>query len=151
MSFKDVKYKCIVLSLSKLDRFVVPIKIFSGMKRPNFFQINPFSMVSRRRQQSPFKWRKGRRPFSTWLPLQTRTLSATSGPGVHVINTFSESKTLRPNQGILKGEVSLYHWPPVWLVWNQLYDSWQFLFLFEKQNNPNQSDRGRFVEQTAHA
>jgi len=25
-------------------------------------------------------------------------------------------------QGILKGEVSLYHWPPVWLVWNQLYD-----------------------------
>jgi hypothetical protein len=31
-------------------------------------------------------------------------------------------------QGILKGEVSLYHWPPVWLVWNQLYDNWQFLF-----------------------
>ncbi len=27
------------------------------------------------------------------------------------------------NQGILKGEVSLYCWPPVWLVWNQLYDS----------------------------
>jgi len=27
-------------------------------------------------------------------------------------------------QGILKGEVSLYHWPPVWLVWNQLYDNW---------------------------
>ncbi len=25
-------------------------------------------------------------------------------------------------QGILKGEVSLYCWPPVWLVWNQLYD-----------------------------
>jgi hypothetical protein len=33
-------------------------------------------------------------------------------------------------QGILKGEVSLYHWPPVWLVWNQLYDNWQFLCLF---------------------
>ena len=31
-------------------------------------------------------------------------------------------------QEILKGEVSLYHWPPVWLVWNQLYDYWQFLF-----------------------
>jgi len=27
----------------------------------------------------------------------------------------------RTNQGILKGEVSLYCWPPVWLVWNQLY------------------------------
>jgi hypothetical protein len=26
------------------------------------------------------------------------------------------------HQGILKGEVSLYRWPPVWLVWNQLYD-----------------------------
>ncbi len=25
--------------------------------------------------------------------------------------------------GILKGEVSLYHWPPDWLVWNQLYDN----------------------------
>ncbi len=24
---------------------------------------------------------------------------------------------ISPNQGILKGEVSLYHWPPVWLVW----------------------------------
>jgi len=24
-------------------------------------------------------------------------------------------------QGILKGEVSLYHWLPVWPVWNQLY------------------------------
>jgi hypothetical protein len=31
-------------------------------------------------------------------------------------------------QGILKGEVSLYHWPPVWLVWNQLYDNRQFSF-----------------------
>jgi hypothetical protein len=41
--------------------------------------------------------------------------------------------------GILKGEVSLYHWPPAWLVWNQLYDSWQFLFLFAKQSIPNQT------------
>jgi hypothetical protein len=24
-------------------------------------------------------------------------------------------------QGILKGEVSLYHWPPVWLVWISLF------------------------------
>ncbi len=33
-------------------------------------------------------------------------------------------------QGILKGEITLYHWPPDWLVWNYLYDNWQFLFLF---------------------
>ncbi len=45
-----------------------------------------------------------------------------------------------------KGEVSLYHWPPVWLVWNQLYDYWQFLFLFAKQTNPNQSNRRSTVQ-----
>jgi hypothetical protein len=33
------------------------------------------------------------------------------------------------NQGILKGEVSLYRWPPVWLVWNQLT-----IFVFYLQN-----------------
>ncbi len=38
-------------------------------------------------------------------------------------------------QGILKGEVSLYHWSPVWLVWNQLYGYWQFFFLFAKQTS----------------
>jgi hypothetical protein len=45
------------------------------------------------------------------------------------------------NQGIPKDEVLLYHWPPVWLVRNQLYDNCQFLFLLEKQANPNQSNR----------
>ncbi len=35
-------------------------------------------------------------------------------------------------QGTLKGEVSLYCWSPVWLVWNQLFNNWQFLFLFAK-------------------
>ena len=50
------------------------------------------------------------------------------------------------NQGILKGEVSLYHWPPVWLVWNQLYDIWWFLFLFVKQTTPNQFNRRSMVQ-----
>ncbi len=36
-------------------------------------------------------------------------------------------------QGIVKGKVSMYCWPLVWLFWNQLYDNWQFLFLFAKQ------------------
>ncbi len=58
-----------------------------------------------------------------------------------------ETETLWPrNQGILKGEVSLYSWPPVWLVWNQPYDNWQFLFLFAKQTNPNQSNRRSMVQ-----
>ncbi len=42
---------------------------------------------------------------------------------------------------LLQGILKLYHWPPIWLVWNQLYDNWQFLFLFAKQTNPNQSNR----------
>ncbi len=42
---------------------------------------------------------------------------------------------------IQKGEVSLYRRPPIWLVWSQLFDYWQFLFLFAKQTNPNQSNR----------
>jgi hypothetical protein len=49
-------------------------------------------------------------------------------------------------QGILKGEVSLYCWPPVWLFWNQLYDYRQFLFLFVKQTDPNQSNRRSMVQ-----
>ncbi len=32
-----------------------------------------------------------------------------------------------------KGEVSLYRWPPVWLVWDQLYDNWQFLFYLQNR------------------
>jgi len=64
-----------------------------------------------------------------------------------VFMDFLCSTYLRPqkgpfDQGILKGEVSLFSRPPVWLVWNQLYDNWQFLFLFLKQTNP-QSNRGK--------
>ncbi len=44
------------------------------------------------------------------------------------------SQCLRPTfeQGILKGEVSLYRWPPIRLVGNQLYDTWQFFFFIYK-------------------
>ncbi len=51
----------------------------------------------------------------------------------HIIHNDITSNINKGNiQGILKGEVFLYHWPPVWLVKNQLYDNWQFLFLFAK-------------------
>ncbi len=40
----------------------------------------------------------------------------------------------------------MYQWPPVWLVWNQQYDNWNFLFLFAKQTNPNQSKRRSTVQ-----
>ncbi len=61
-----------------------------------------------------------------------------------VLDWMVSAKT--KNQGILKGEVSLYHWPSVGLVWNQLYDYWQFLFLFSKQTNPNQPNRRSMVQ-----
>ncbi len=32
-----------------------------------------------------------------------------------------------------------------WLVWNQLYDYWQFLFLLAKQTNSNQSNRRSII------
>jgi hypothetical protein len=41
---------------------------------------------------------------------------------------------------------SLYHWPPVWLLWNQQYDNWLFLFLFTEQTNTNQSNRRSTVQ-----
>ncbi len=56
------------------------------------------------------------------------------------------SQVVKCHQGILKGEVSLYCWPPVWLVWNQLYDNWQFLISFAKQTNPDQSTRRSMVQ-----
>jgi hypothetical protein len=36
-------------------------------------------------------------------------------------------------QGILMGKVSLYYWPPVWLVRNQLYDNWFFCFYLQNR------------------
>ncbi len=48
-------------------------------------------------------------------------------------NRLRQKKCLRvTNQGKLKGDVSLYCWPPVWLVWNQLYNNWLFLFFIYK-------------------
>ncbi len=43
------------------------------------------------------------------------------------------TRILKLRQGILKVKVSLYHWPPVWLVWNQLYDNWQFMFYLQNR------------------
>ncbi len=61
-----------------------------------------------------------------------------------IFGSSSVSRRSALHQGILKGEVSLYHWPPVWLVWNQLYDDWhecngrahfeKCKWLFEYQN-----------------
>ncbi len=49
-------------------------------------------------------------------------------------------------QGTLKWQVSLYPWPPVWLVWNPVFDNGRFLFLFAKQTNRNHSNRRSTVQ-----
>ncbi len=45
---------------------------------------------------------------------------------------YTQPSNIRLGLGILKGEVSLYCWLPVGLVWNQLFDNWQFLFFICK-------------------
>ncbi len=68
------------------------------------------------------------------------------GTGVTHHNHHLRSIFLQVRQGILKGKVSLYHWPPVGPIWNQLYDYWYFLFLFAKQTNSNLSKRRSMVQ-----
>ncbi len=76
-------------------------------------------------------------------------------PQFSVLHTFLQVGPIRQsepvpgsNQGILKGEVSLFCRPPVWLVWNQLYDNWQFLFLFTWQTNQTNQTGGQLYSDT---
>ncbi len=55
-------------------------------------------------------------------------------------NTFGEM------QGILKGEVSLFHWPPVWLVWISLFCKQKQKLSVVIQLIPNQSNRRSMVQ-----
>ncbi len=75
-----------------------------------------------------------------WLMFSKHILVGSSRKNVKITNLLLPHLLISSwqgrNQGILKGEVSLNCWPPVWLVWNQLYDNWQFFVLFEKQTNP---------------
>jgi len=63
--------------------------------------------------------------------------------------TATEQPDLKLKQGILKGKISLYHWPPVWQVWNQQYDNWQFLYLFANQTNPTNQTGGQWYSDTS--
>ncbi len=108
-------------------------------------------------------WRRWSCSSSGWqlssLPWDGRSRTSCSGwrtdfkiltllPRFWRSSNISRSVCPQPlgSQGILKGEVSRYCWPPVWLVWNQLYNNWQFLFLFSKQTNPNRSNRRSTVQ-----
>jgi len=94
-------------------------------------------------------WNFCRRCFWFFEPL--KRVPPIIGKVSILTTTFLRLGWFRPNflqsrLGILKEELSLYCWPPVWLVWNQLHDYWQFLFLFAKQTNSNQSNRRSMVQ-----
>ncbi len=73
-------------------------------------------------------------------------LGIRTGHSSNGLNRLNNLTNLDILPGDTKGEVSLYCWPPVWLFCNYLYDNWQFLFLFTKQTNPNQSNRWSMVQ-----
>ncbi len=41
----------------------------------------------------------------------------------HFVEWLATTVNIKFEPGNAKGEVSLYDWSPVWLVWNQLYDN----------------------------
>ncbi len=53
---------------------------------------------------------------------------------------------LNKMQGILKGEVSLYHWPPVWLIWIQLYDKTFFVFICKTDYSVSQTGGQWYID-----
>ncbi len=89
------------------------------------------------RRETTMKWKTWKKRRNKIIRSRTKFVLTTE----FVSAVFSLAK-----QGILKGEVSLYSGPPVWLVWNQLYDNRWFLFLFAKETNTNQSNRSSMVQ-----
>ncbi len=59
------------------------------------------------------------------LQMKTKIVSCHTADSKPVKQDVNSTVILPPlvvsKQGILKGEVSLYHWPPVWLVWKSLF------------------------------
>jgi hypothetical protein len=82
-----------------------------------------------------------------WKTFQRQIVLFSEIPDTQV-NVFVSGKFSQLRPGNTKGEVSLYCWPPVWLVWNWLYDYWKCLFLFAKQTNPNSQTGGQQYSDT---
>jgi hypothetical protein len=55
--------------------------------------------------------------FSSFVFITLTLLTQVEG----LSNFYFTKFFIQLNQGILKGKVSLYHWPPVWLVWISLF------------------------------
>jgi len=67
------------------------------------------SLIKGKTRILPLGWSLLRRPTLTDLPTNIRR----GWKWLKVVHSYS--------QGMLKGEVSLYCWPPVWLVWISLF------------------------------
>ncbi len=52
------------------------------------------------------------------------------------------------DQGILKGEVSQYHWPPVWLVWNRMTTD-NFCFYLQNRLIQTSQTEGQWYSDTS--
>ncbi len=81
---------------------------------------------------------EGSNPVTTWTVLkwQVKPYKRRSWNAVMTLNRMTLS---RLRQGILKGKVSLYHWPPVWPVWISLFCKKKMSVII--QLIPNQSNR----------
>ncbi len=92
-------------------------------------------------------------------PLVLRHTSTSNEPGtnnVHIVDqthngVFRTCSSMMAylRQGILKGEVSLYCWPPVWLVWNQLYNNWQFFIYLQNRLIQTSKTGGQWYSDTS--
>ncbi len=129
----NMSEKRLPFSAKILTKLNLP-KIFFWMNRRIFF-ISLFKM-------SPNFWHStGNESISQFFMIDCENLSYTmfySCIGEKCLSKLDRFHRYMI-QGILKGEVSLYCWPPVWLVWNQPFDNSQ-------QTNPNQSNRRSTVQ-----
>ncbi len=75
---------------------------------------------------------------SSWVTPVLYILSRSVIDNSRVVSEWGHNLEHHLEQGILKVEVSLYGWPPVWLVWNQLHDNWQFFVFICKTGKSKQ-------------
>jgi hypothetical protein len=103
-------FQCLSLSLSlsytlSLYLYTISCNTFKGLHSCKLRPYSQFAIIKLR--WKGFPWKNSVNYWAHFL--------------IYKVDMNGEYGT---RQGILKGEVSLYGWPPVWLVCNQLYDYW---------------------------
>ncbi len=77
------------------------------------------------------------------------TFFLTLSPHTLMIILGFVSLCLMDNTGNTKGGVSLYRWPPVWLVWNRPYDYRQFVFYLQNRLIQTSQSGGQWYSDTS--